>query len=100
MIRHLLSRPLTSQMDEAIMGASGGKSQLPSSPLAEAQCICCLNTVAVAAMPFLEAGNKCLHLDKTAALLSWSCICSVHYCYVTSLNFKPDCLYPEQRVLK
>ena len=31
-IRHLLSAPLTSRMDEAIMGASGGKSQLPASP--------------------------------------------------------------------
>ncbi len=30
-IRHLLSDPLTSRMDEAIMGASGGKSQLPAS---------------------------------------------------------------------
>lgn len=31
-IRHLLSDPLTSRMDEAIMGATGGKSQLPASP--------------------------------------------------------------------
>lgn len=42
-IRHVLSDPLTSWMDEAIMGASGGKSQLPASSPPSTMDLLCLH---------------------------------------------------------
>lgn len=39
-------------MDEAIMGASGGKSQLPQRPLPRAQWICCVYTSELTKMSY------------------------------------------------
>lgn len=70
-IRNLLSDPLTSQMDEAIMGATGGK------PFLEHNAFVVRRLLDWPTMPFLQ-------LDELTALSSWSSIYSVYYC---SLNF-------------
>lgn len=90
-IRHLLSDPLTSQMDEPIMGASAGKSQPPVS----------LSTRHNALVVYLGSWTSMLsllHRERASLqLLDTGHSLLLLHPYCVSLHFSEDSLYCYQR---